>query len=36
MPTHFLWLSQVRVYEGKEPIEFFPIFQNLVIYKVGV
>ncbi|RCV22068.1 hypothetical protein SETIT_4G190500v2 [Setaria italica] len=25
----------VRVYEGKEPIEFFPIFQNLVIYKGG-
>ncbi|GJM97791.1 hypothetical protein PR202_ga14744 [Eleusine coracana subsp. coracana] len=26
----------VRVYEGKEPIEFFPIFQNLVIYKGGM
>ncbi|KAM0907641.1 hypothetical protein ACQ4PT_015983 [Festuca glaucescens] len=26
---------QVRLYEGKEPIEFFPIFQNLVIFKGG-
>ncbi|PNT75386.1 hypothetical protein BRADI_1g31417v3 [Brachypodium distachyon] len=25
----------VRLYEGKEPIEFFPIFQNLVIFKGG-
>ncbi|XP_047053719.1 villin-3 isoform X1 [Lolium rigidum] len=25
----------VRLYEGKESIEFFPIFQNLVIFKGG-